>query len=39
MGHQNRALGGRRLAEMPAILGGSGLASAEGDNPYPHPFP
>jgi ribosomal protein S12 methylthiotransferase accessory factor len=39
MGHQNRALGGRRLAEVPAVLRGSGLAPAEGDNPYPHPFP
>jgi ribosomal protein S12 methylthiotransferase accessory factor len=39
MGHRNRALGGRRLYELPAALGHSGLAPGEPDNPYPHPFP
>jgi ribosomal protein S12 methylthiotransferase accessory factor len=39
MGHRNRALGGRRLYEVPKKLGQRGLESGEPDNPYPHPFP
>lgn len=39
MGHRNRALGGRRLYEVPERLGLSGIAPGEPDNPYPHPFP
>jgi ribosomal protein S12 methylthiotransferase accessory factor len=39
MGHQNRALGGRRLAAVPAALRGHAAPPAEADNPYPHPFP
>lgn len=36
MGHQNRALGGRRLRHVPDLLGAS---SDSFDNPFPHPFP
>jgi ribosomal protein S12 methylthiotransferase accessory factor len=39
MGHRNRALGGRRLYEVPAALGHRPLVPGEPDNPYPHPFP
>jgi ribosomal protein S12 methylthiotransferase accessory factor len=39
MGHHNRALGGRRLYEVPRRLGLGGVAPGEPDNPYPHPFP
>jgi ribosomal protein S12 methylthiotransferase accessory factor len=39
MGHRNRALGGRRLYEVPQRLGHEGLEPGEPDNPYPHPFP
>jgi ribosomal protein S12 methylthiotransferase accessory factor len=39
MGHRNRALGGRRLYEVPQKLGHRGLQRGEADNPYPHPFP
>jgi ribosomal protein S12 methylthiotransferase accessory factor len=39
MGYQNRALGGRRLYEVPQLLGFPGLKPGEPDNPYPHPFP
>jgi ribosomal protein S12 methylthiotransferase accessory factor len=39
MGHQNRALGGRRLYEIPKKLGQRGFDPGESDNPYPHPFP
>jgi ribosomal protein S12 methylthiotransferase accessory factor len=39
MGHRNRALGGRRLYEVPRKLGLAGLEPGEADNPYPHPFP
>jgi ribosomal protein S12 methylthiotransferase accessory factor len=39
MGHRNRALGGRRLYEVPQRLGLRGIAPGEADNPYPHPFP
>lgn len=39
MGHRNRALGGRRLYEVPRKLGHDGIEPGEGDNPYPHPFP
>jgi ribosomal protein S12 methylthiotransferase accessory factor len=39
MGHRNRALGGRRLYQVPALLGETGIHPGEPDNPYPHPFP
>jgi ribosomal protein S12 methylthiotransferase accessory factor len=39
MGHVNRALGCRRLYEVPQRLGHRGLTMGEADNPYPHPFP
>ena len=39
MGYQNRALGGKRLYEVPQKLGHPGLEPGEPDNPYPHPFP
>jgi ribosomal protein S12 methylthiotransferase accessory factor len=39
MGHRNRALGGRRLYEVPSRLGHRPLRPGEPDNPYPHPFP
>jgi ribosomal protein S12 methylthiotransferase accessory factor len=39
MGHRNRALGSRRLYEVPQRLGHEGLEPGEQDNPYPHPFP
>jgi len=39
MGHRNRALGVKRLYEVPQKLGHRGLARNEPDNPYPHPFP
>jgi ribosomal protein S12 methylthiotransferase accessory factor len=39
MGHRNRALGGRRLYEVPQKLGYPGLGPDRADNPYPHPFP
>jgi ribosomal protein S12 methylthiotransferase accessory factor len=39
MGHRNRALGGRRLYEVPGRLGVEGIAPGQPDNPYPHPFP
>lgn len=39
MGHISRALGVRRLYEVPQKLGYRGLAEGEPDNPYPHPFP
>lgn len=39
MGHRNRALGGRRLYEVPRRFGDAGITAGEPDNPYPHPFP
>ncbi len=39
MGFRNRALGGRRLYEVPALLGQPALGQDQPDNPYPHPFP
>lgn len=39
MGHRFRALGGRRLWEVPQRLGYKGITRAAGDNPAPHPFP
>lgn len=39
MGHINRALGNRRLYEVPRKLGLAGLEPGQPDNPYPHPFP
>jgi len=39
MGYRNRALGTRRLYEVPRKLGYRGLKRDEPDNPYPHPFP
>ena len=39
MGFGIRALGGRRLWEVPQKLGHRGITRAEGDNPYPHPYP
>jgi ribosomal protein S12 methylthiotransferase accessory factor len=39
MGYRNRALGNRRLYEVPRKLGLRGPEPGEPDNPYPHPFP
>lgn len=39
MGHRFRALGGRRLWEVPQRLGYRGITPETGDNPAPHPFP
>jgi ribosomal protein S12 methylthiotransferase accessory factor len=39
MGHRFRALGGRRLWEVPQKLGYKGITPETGDNPAPHPFP
>lgn len=39
MGHEIRALGGRRLWEVPQRLGYRGVDRATGDNPLPHPYP
>ncbi len=39
MGHRTRALGGRRLWEVPQKLGYPGLDPSIGDNPAPHPYP
>ncbi|HZH13079.1 MAG TPA: YcaO-like family protein [Archangium sp.] len=39
MGHKNRALGGRRLYEVPQRFGHRGIERGHPDNPYPHPFP
>ncbi len=39
MGFQYRALGGRRLWEVPAKLGYAGITRETGDNPAPHPYP
>ncbi|HKI21611.1 MAG TPA: YcaO-like family protein [Isosphaeraceae bacterium] len=39
MGYKIRALGGRRLWEVPQRLGFAGIAPDPGDNPAPHPYP
>lgn len=39
MGHVNRALGVRRLYDVPPRLGYPGLVPGDDDNPFPHPFP
>jgi ribosomal protein S12 methylthiotransferase accessory factor len=38
-GHRLRALGGRRLWEVPQWLGHPGISSLHGDNPLPHAYP
>ncbi len=38
-GHRIRALGGRRLWEVPQRLGYQALDPTQGDNPAPHPSP
>ncbi len=38
-GHRHRALGGRRLWEVPQRLGYPGITPQAGDNPLPHPYP
>ena len=38
-GHRYRALGGRRLWEVPQRLGYPGIDPQGGDNPLPHPYP
>ncbi len=38
-GHRYRALGGRRLWEVPQRLGHPGISPRHGDNPLPHPYP
>lgn len=38
-GHRLRALGGRRLWEVPKKLGYRGITRESGDNPAPHPYP
>lgn len=39
MGHVLRALGGRRLWEVPQTLGYEGITRENGDNPFAHPYP
>lgn len=39
MGHRFRALGGKRLWEVPQQLGYKGISPMDGDNPVPHPYP
>ncbi len=39
MGYHLRALGGERLWTIPQRLGYRGITRADGDYPYPHPFP
>jgi ribosomal protein S12 methylthiotransferase accessory factor len=39
MGHSVRALGGRRLYEVPGRLGHPAPSGPDDLNPYPHPFP
>lgn len=39
MGYNKRALGGRRLWEVPQRLGYPGVNRETGDHPYPHPYP
>ena len=38
-GHRYRALGGRRLYEVPARMGVGLVAAEPGRNPLPHPYP
>ena len=38
-GHRHRALGGRRLWEVPQRLGHPGISAQRNDNPLPHPYP
>jgi len=39
MGHALRALGGRRLWEVPQKMGWGGISRDTGDNPRAHPYP
>lgn len=39
MGHKLRALGGRRLWEVPGRMGHPQITRESGDNPAPHPYP
>lgn len=39
MGHRNRALGGKRLWDVPQKLGYPGIRPETGDNPSPHMYP
>lgn len=39
LGHGIRALGGKRLLEVPQRLGHPGLDAPEAANPFPHPYP
>lgn len=39
MGHSIRALGGKRLYEVPAKIGSDGINSGSQSNPAPHPYP
>ncbi|KFX06126.1 hypothetical protein KP22_09760 [Pectobacterium betavasculorum] len=39
MGHHNRPLGGKRLWQVPQLLGFPGVAPDSTGNPFPHPFP
>jgi ribosomal protein S12 methylthiotransferase accessory factor len=39
LGHVIRALGGRRLWEVPQKMGWEGISIETGDNPFAHPFP
>jgi ribosomal protein S12 methylthiotransferase accessory factor len=39
LGHPVRALGGRRLWNVPQQLGYPGIDPESGDNPAPHPYP
>ncbi|MEE3650611.1 MULTISPECIES: YcaO-like family protein [unclassified Brenneria] len=39
MGYHHRPLGGKRLWQVPQLLGFPGLAPGATDNPFPHPFP
>jgi len=39
VGHRIRALGGRRLWEVPQRLGFRGITKESGDYPFPHPYP
>ena len=39
MGFTLRALGGRRLAEVPDRLGRAGCSLEQGDSGLPHPYP
>jgi ribosomal protein S12 methylthiotransferase accessory factor len=39
MGYPVRALGGKRLWQVPPRLGYAGITPRHGDNPTPHPYP